>query len=115
MATSYLNTKVLSRTEEKRVVTEVKTEVVDAVTLTLTLDEARLIRSMIGSTYGGGRYADLGMGILQALIAVGVGSFGNPYVNERVYVKDVKPLPRPILENLPAPKETREDLCGWVG
>lgn len=116
MATSYLNTKVFSRTEEKRAVTEVKTEVVDAVTLTLTLDEARFVRSVVENIRGGGRFRDLSNSIGQSLQAIGVGHFGNPYTPKvKMWVEDVKPLPTVLDENIPGPWVIREDLCGWVG
>lgn len=113
MATAYFNTKTETRTEEKRVVTEVKTEVVDAVTLTLTLDEARLVRTLVGQALRGDRLRELGDAVWKALNDLGVGYFMNAFVQKPEYTKGCSFYVES--ENLPKPKETRENLQGWIG
>lgn len=114
MAIAKLNTKTESRTEEKRVVTEVKTEVVDSVTLELTLDEARLVRTMVGQASGGGLLRRLSENVFEALDRAGVGSFGREAFDQCPALTTVEKLPRTSYESLPQPKVTREDICGYA-
>lgn len=105
MAKAELNFKTETRTEERLVVTEVEAEVADSVTLTLTLDEARLVRSLVGHTQGGGFLRTLVDKVYRALGSAGVGIFEVSEFEQTPKVKTLFKAPKARGDNIPRPKK----------